>query len=367
MTERTRLLCVDDEHRVLEGIELQLRRDYEVTTATCAVQGLEKFLELGPFPIVMSDMRMPSIDGAQFLGQIKQCNPNTVRLLLTGQSDVADAITAINEGGVFRFLKKPCSKQQLLRTLATAAEQYQLLKAEQDLLERTLRGSIEALMNVLALINPLAFGRANRLESIVQELSKELRLKNSWYLELAAMLSQIGMVSLEPELAQKVYGGAQLTDQERDQVNQSPQVAAKLISDIPRLEPVTALIDSLSLPLADASEVAQCLHVALDYDTRRTRLGTNEAALGELVRTNPGYTGRVLEAIKRVGTQDESTRMLTVNLAQLKVGMKLLEDVYLSNGTLLVARGYDITEGFLERIARYPSQHIKQPIFVLKN
>jgi DNA-binding NtrC family response regulator len=161
MSEQLHVLCVDDEPKILEGVALHLRRHYRISMATSGTEGLAIVGGSDPPAVVVSDMRMPEMDGATFLGKVKEQAPDIVRLLLTGQADMTSAIAAVNQGQIFRFLTKPCNAQTLLAAIAAAAEQYRLLTAERELLEKTLRGSIKALTEVLSLANPLIFGRAN--------------------------------------------------------------------------------------------------------------------------------------------------------------------------------------------------------------
>jgi DNA-binding NtrC family response regulator len=112
-TERTKILCVDDEPRVLEGLALHLGRIFEMVTATSGREGLEVLAGQGPFTVVLSDMRMPGMDGAAFLSKVRQAAPDTTRMLLTGDTDLQAAIAAVNEGQIFRFLTKPCAPYNL--------------------------------------------------------------------------------------------------------------------------------------------------------------------------------------------------------------------------------------------------------------
>ena len=99
-TPNPRLLCVDDEPMVLEGLTLHLRRAFKLFTAPGGAAGLELIKKEGPFAVVMSDMRMPGMNGAEFLSKVREGWPDTVRILLTGQADLDSAISAVNEGQI---------------------------------------------------------------------------------------------------------------------------------------------------------------------------------------------------------------------------------------------------------------------------
>jgi len=121
------VLCVDDDPALLEGLHASLGRDFDVTIALGAEDALGAMQVLGPPTVVITDMRMPGMDGATFLDRLRRIYPNTVRILLSGQADLADAARAVNEGKVFRFLAKPCPPGTLRMALNDAVE----LAAEQ--------------------------------------------------------------------------------------------------------------------------------------------------------------------------------------------------------------------------------------------
>lgn len=97
------ILCVDDESRVLDGLRLTLRHGFDVLTATSGAEGLAMLKRMAGATVVISDMRMPGMDGAAFLTQVKEQWPDSTRLLLTGEAGRDAAIAAVNEGQIFRF------------------------------------------------------------------------------------------------------------------------------------------------------------------------------------------------------------------------------------------------------------------------
>ena len=122
-SERPRILCVDDESNVLDGLARTLRSHYVVETATEGKVALDLLRTAEPFAVVMSDQRMPQMTGTQFLAHARAVAPASVRGLLTGQADVESAIAAVNEGNIFRFLTKPCATDVLLKALDAGCEQ----------------------------------------------------------------------------------------------------------------------------------------------------------------------------------------------------------------------------------------------------
>jgi response regulator RpfG family c-di-GMP phosphodiesterase len=373
-----RILCVDDEPQVIDGISLHLRRDYAVTAAHSGADGLEALKMKGPFAVVLSDMRMPGMDGATFLAQARVQAPETVRMLLTGNTDQQTAISAVNEGHIFRFLTKPCPPDRLKLALKAAVEQHRLITAERVLLEETLQGSIKTLVDVLSMTNPMSFGRAMRVKRYVSELVEKLGLAERWQVEVAAMLSQLAYITLPVETAEKLYYGQPLADDEKQAVSRLPGVTERLLAHIPRLEAVRAILAKAVEPYqpiettVEGSEkrfiarAANLLKVTLDFDALETQGNAAEFVIDTLRGRKPGYHPETLEAFAelRCGTtQKDEVRELPISA--IREGMVLAQDLKLANGTLLAARGYEITTSFVERAQHFRSGHVKGPVRVI--
>lgn len=374
---RPRVICVDDEPHVGGGLALHLRRRYDVELATSGQAGLELLDRGPPAAVVISDMRMPGMNGAEFLAKASASHPNTTRILLTGYAEIEAAIRAINEGKVFRFLVKPCPPPELLRTVEAAAEQHRLQLAEKELLERTLHGSVQMLAEVLAITSPVAFGRATRIKQHVSELAEKLGEKERWQVEVAAMLSQLATLTLPNDTAERLYYGAALTPAEQSMVERAPDVTQQLLGHIPRLETVREILASYARPyrkhdaeLSPAERVtrrgAHLLRAAVDFDAFEGQTMSPSDALDTMRAREADYDPEVLQALFEVcgnRPQREVVREVTVNA--LKAGMVFATDVKLTTGTLFVARGYEVTESFLQRIQNFRAGSIKEPLKVI--
>lgn len=119
-----RILCVDDDLRLLEGLRRVLQLDYDVVLESDPLVALRRLENEADFQVVLCDMRMPRIDGTQFLSRARQILPAATRVLLTGVASLDALVTAVNEGGVFRFLTKPCPREQLLAAMRAAVDQH---------------------------------------------------------------------------------------------------------------------------------------------------------------------------------------------------------------------------------------------------
>lgn len=365
-SERARVLCVDDEVHVLRGLVANLGDTYDVVAVLSGSDALHALRHQGPFHVVVSDLQMPEMNGTELLAKIRTEAPETIRVLLTGVTDLHPAVEAVNEGQLFRFLTKPCRTTQLIKTVEAAVEQHRLKSAERELLQKTVFGSVETLTEVLALTHPAAFGRAVRLRAGCRELAAELHLEDSWKTELAAMLSQIGCVEFAPELMQRAYEGAALSEDESKALQDMPSLSERVLGRIPRLEDVQAIIALQNAPLSPAVPLgARILRVVADFDELQTRLQNATEALGVLCGKRSVYDEEVLSALSRLhGQRSEEEVVREVSLAALRIGMKLASGVRTRKGTLLIAHGHVVTQTLLHRLHRIDRRQIEEPLYI---
>ncbi len=217
-----RILFVDDDPNILDAFQRQLRKYFLVHTALGGNEALKAMAGREPFAVIVSDLRMPGMDGIQFLSRVRQTAPDSVRMMLTGNADLPTAISAVNEGNIFRFLTKPCEQQALVKALSDGVRQYQLITAERELLEKTLRGSVKVLSEILHLLNPEAFGRASRITRYARKIASAMRVSDVWQIETAAALSQIGCVVLPETALKKLYKGEELSGKSRSSLQCTP-------------------------------------------------------------------------------------------------------------------------------------------------
>jgi response regulator RpfG family c-di-GMP phosphodiesterase len=372
-TNKAHILCVDDEPRVVEGLVLHLRRDYHVHIALSGEEALQKLREYRKMAVIVSDMRMPVMDGATLLKRVMRSYPTVTRLLLTGEPGRDAAISAVNEGQIFRFLTKPCPTEQLKAALDAAVIQHRLMNAERELLQETLIGCIQALVDVLAITNPVAFGRASRIKRIAMEFATSLGCEGYWQLEAACMLSQLGYLSLPVELVEKLYYGERLTTEEQILADGVPQVTDKLLGHIVRLEPVLQILtaaantnDQQVRALGDGTIGlgARILSLVLHYDSLVTQGKTSDVAL----QSARGKVGRYSEALLDKFTQfiggGPGSEMREIPLHMVEPGMTIMHDLRTPLGMLLVPRGFEVSEPFLQRLHNFGSGILGQKVQV---
>jgi len=363
MTEK--ILLVDDDKNILDGYKRSLRKDYNLEVALGAKEGLRMLGENGPYAVIVSDLRMPEIDGIQFLSEVRETVPDTVRMMLTGNADLDSSIQAVNEGNIFRFLTKPCPPETLTMALNAGVKQYRLVMAEKELLEKTLSGSVKVLIDILSMASPAAFGRATRVRNIMAQFAEKLDVENPWEFELAGMLSQTGCVTLPTEVIEKIYRRKPLNAVEIRMFESHPKLGYDLIANIPRLETIAEIIlyqekkfngDGIPQDDVKGEDIplgARALRLALDYDSLvwsgKNSLDAHDDIKKRLDQYDPGLVS-VLEQI--IGEQAKLV-LQTFKINDLVSNMVLAQDVRTKSGLLLVAKGQSVTPALMERLRNF--------------
>jgi ActR/RegA family two-component response regulator len=372
------ILFVDDEPKILQALERQLNTRFHMQTVQDPESGLRTVRQNGPFAVVVADFRMPGMNGIQFLAEVKHLSPDTVRVMLTGQGDLNTAIAAVNEGSIFRFLTKPCPTEILTAALDSAVEQHRLITAERELLEKTLRGSIKVLTEVLSLVSPGAFSRACLVRRYTTHMATRLKLRSVWEFELAAMLCQLGYITVPQQVLDKVAARQKLSPDEQAVFSSHPAVAERLLENIPRLETVARMIRNQDSPprleertaaLFECGDVVALgtaiLRTALEFE-RLGSTGRPRRDAIEQMRQAGLFNSRLLEALEtaEIGAVERRVRMLRVN--ELNTTMVANQDICTNKGVLLLPAGEGLTMPMIERLRGFArTVGIPQPISVL--
>ncbi|MGA8271231.1 MAG: response regulator [Candidatus Sulfotelmatobacter sp.] len=358
-----KILLVDDDPNILDGYRRSLSREFQLETALGGREALRLSAENGPYAVMISDMRMPEMDGIQLLCAIKAQWPDTIRVMLTGNADIATAINAINEGSIFRFLNKPCSKEVMAKTLTAALLQYRLVTAEKQLLEQTLSGAIQVLTEVLSLVNPAAFSRAERARRYIHHVVTFMKLGNPWQYEVAAMLSQLGCVTLPPETIDAVYAGEKLSTNEQGQYDAHPRVAYDLLSKIPRLEPIAWMVEHQNQLLseaapgdtqaADIQRGAEILRLTLAYERLIHKGSSRIEAVHSLSRQNKDFSPEFFEALVLLDPNAEEGEVRKRRIDDLVPGMIVQQEVRTPDKVLLVSKGQEVTPALIFKLKNF--------------
>src|SRR5512133_2160787 len=150
------ILLVDDEPNVLSALtrELNSFQFNDIVTAKDGIEAIELLRVTPNVALIISDYRMPGLDGISFLLEAQEICPDATRMILSGVADLEMATNAINLGQIFLLLLKPCAPDNFISSVKAGIRQYELVTSERDLLQNTLKGSIKILTDLLAVINP---------------------------------------------------------------------------------------------------------------------------------------------------------------------------------------------------------------------
>ncbi len=375
------ILCIDDDPNILAAYERTLRRRFTLETAEGGAEGLEKIRQKGSYAVVVADMMMPGLNGIETLAQIRKLSPDTVRIMLTGNADQQTAIDAVNQGNIFRFLTKPCPPEALALALEAGLEQYRLITAERELLEKTLSGSIKMLTEILSLVEPQIFGRSQMMRDYVRTLAPVLNITQIWELEVAAMLCQIGYVTIPVTIIQKERARLTLSPVEQQALIRIPEIGSKLLAHVPRLESVSRIVlyqnknyDGSGFPQNSVSGEdipmgARILRVLADFIQAEIG-GVRKTEALEKMRARPGaYDPKVMEAAFASLVQDPRLKMSghAVKVKELQVGQMLLSPVETLDGVLILPAGTEVSPMLLAKLNNFAElTGVKEPVYVSK-
>lgn len=402
-----RLLCVDDEPNILSSLRRLFRQSgYQVTVANSGAEGLQ-ILATQEIDLVISDMRMPEMDGARFLEQVRARWPDTMRILLTGYADIGSTIEAINKGEIFRYIAKPWDDHDMLLVVRHALEIKELAREkarlealtrqqneelrdlnanlELKVMERTVElrkaheklkasflTSIKVFANLIELRQPALAGHSRRVADVARKIGVRLGLEGTALqdLFLAGLLHDIGKIGLSDDLQGKPV--AAMSGDELGQYRKHTLKGEQSVMALEELRVAARLVrshherfDGQGFPEGLSGEViplgARILALANDYDGLQIgllsarRLPADEAA--KLIADGRGkrYDPLVVDAFLQVrsGVEPDAQAETTISVHHLKPGMMLARDFVGRDGVLLLAADYVLDEALIRQIRDY--------------
>lgn len=365
---KPKVLMVDDEINILEAYRRNLRDRFDVNAVDSGESAL-KALGGGTYQVIVTDYKMPVMNGVALLDRARAIAPDTTQIMLTGQAEMQAVIDLINKGKIFRFLTKPCTTEDLTRNIDDGIRQYELITAERELLGKTLGGSIRVLTDLLALAKPQAFHRAQRIRTVVRKVLQEKKIENAWQIEIAAMLSQIGCVTIPDDVLKKAYSHRKLTEYELAMFQNHPAIAAEMIVNIPRLDKVAEIVryqekcyNGEGFPEDDVKEQdipygARILKIAIDYDKHIVDGKEPMQGYEELLKKSELYDEELLKETQPAFAElwKKSKRFFNKELTvdNLKEGMYLAEDVMTASGVILGTKNQKVTLPLISTLKNY--------------
>ena len=364
-----KILFVDDEESILQGFKLTVGRNYEISVASSGKKGLELYDRDGPFAVVVSDFAMPEMNGAEFLGELRKRDSSVVTMLLTGEANIEEVSEVVSSGGIFRLLNKPCSSEKLKRNVEEALRQYNLIRAEKELLEETLNGSITALISLFSASKPLFFGRAQRVKKLAVKVAEKMEMEDVWCIELATIFSYLGYLTLPDSELEKIYNAEELSPEVQMIISGFPAFVEDILSRIPRIKRVSKIVALLAEDnfLSDRENkkeglAASVIRLAQTYENCLSRGMGKKDILDGIKKHTERYSPRILKTLGDVLEQTQApTQKLRIKCSDLKEGMCLQEELRLPNGTLVAPKGMEVTYHFIRMIDNYVVSYFGNP------
>lgn len=206
-----RVLLVDDEPNVLKAYHRLLHGAYNIHLAENGIAALEMIKNHAAFAVIISDYKMPIMDGIEFFSQVRQISPSSIRIMLTGKADLQTAINAINNGAVFKFLTKPCSHEQIRYAIEEAIEQHELLfcsgeRVEKEIMktsqETMMRNSLAAITLMLSKRDAYTAQHQNRVAKLAHSIAQKMEIKGERLdiIHTAAKVHDVGKVFIPADI-----------------------------------------------------------------------------------------------------------------------------------------------------------------------
>jgi len=325
---KTRVLFVDDEPLVLEGLGRTVKKEFAADLAESAEAGLEKLRNNGPYPVVVSDMCMPGMDGAEFLATVRIIAPDSIRMILTGQSDIKLAVRAVNEGRVFGFLSKPVDGKNLMAALRACVDQYHAVRHEKEQLETTVEaleqldlGTLSALARAIDAKSAWTAGHSERVTNLALRIGHAIGLTATdlQILHRGGLLHDIGKIGTPPSILDHP---GKLAPEEMQIMRDHVKIGVRILEPIPCFRGVLPIVaqhhewfDGSGYPAGLAGENinlhARIVAVADCYDAivsdRPYREGLPKRRALEILRQKSGiqFDPMLMEVFTRLIATDQ--------------------------------------------------------------
>ena len=407
------ILCVDDEKNILSSLRRLLRTEgYDIQLANSGAEGLD-ILSKMPVDLVLSDMRMPEMNGAQFLEKVYAQYPDTVRILLTGYSEISSTIDAINKGSIYKYISKPWEEHDLKLTLRNALAARSLEKERDALLlvtkkqneelkqfntnleglVKTRTSEVEQTMgmvevayeslknsysNTILFFSRLVEMRESTLRSQSHEVSRDAKAlallagmdeDAAKSLQYAGMLREIGKIGFPDTMIRRAVD--EMDNVTAQEYKKFPLIGEGILAQVEPLQDAAKIIRSFrerydgkgypdGFAIKDIPKSARILALIHDYYALQNgtlisgKLSAAKARDYLIEHKGSRYDPALVDLyVKQLGNlaEDSSSHAdITVAVNQLKTGMELTKDIVTKTGVLLLSRGYVLGDHMIKQL-----------------
>ena len=424
-----RLLFVDDEENILKSLNrLFIDEGYEIVTSTSGEEALER-LNGEEISLVISDQRMPGMQGVELLSRIKEISPDTICILLTGYTDIKAAVRAINSGAVYKYVEKPWDDEQCKLTVKRALEQYDLIQRNRKLsnivreqneelkyLNENLQEKVEektrevlqknirleelneqlknnfidttkVFAGLVEMRDEYIGGHSKRVAAASKELAKMYRLSDGdiFDIEVAALLHDLGKIGLKDNVL--TAPNTSLYDKGNQEVQEQHAVMGQMsLLGIDGLERAAEMIchhhenyDGTGVPNRLKGEEiplgSRIIAVVDTYDGLRFRRNANKTYAEDVVcsslqklaatRLDPDVLEKFLNFLKGLQTKKAGKDVIRISAGALKENMVIARDIITDSNMLLIARDERVKPSYLEKIRYYVERGLVKDYFYI--
>ncbi len=403
------VLLVDDEENILNALNRTLRKEqYRILTAKSGLEGLAH-VEREKVTLVLSDHRMPGMEGVEFLSEVRKKSPDTIRLMLTGYADMQAVMNAINQGEVYRFITKPWDDEEIKFIVRDAIRHYNLIAENRELQALTQRQNLElkdlnnnleqkvaertkdveslfkelehnffdfirVFMSLMELKNTYIGSHSKRVAVLARRLAEKIGLPPDEILniEVASLLEDIGTLGFPDKMLKKKE--SELDPTEKALLQQHPVLGQTTLQHIKKLLPVSLLIrhhheryDGSGYPDKRRGENipagSRIIAIADYFDFLINPFeGTERCSVDRAIYIlekdagkmfDPLLVGRFNEALHEFRHEEIEADIMEIDVAELKEGMVLASDVRTKRGLLLMAGGEVVKPFHLDKIKNF--------------
>jgi response regulator RpfG family c-di-GMP phosphodiesterase/ribosomal protein L17 len=359
-TPQGNIMVVDDNPANLKLLEDMLRKQrYEVRSFPLGRLALAA-AEQEPPDLILLDINMPEINGYEVCERLKSSArlSDIPVIFISALNATEDKVKGFRSGGA-DYVSKPFQFEEVQARVETHLKLRRAQQAERDLLERTLGGAVGTLLELVQITSPVLVLRSHSIRDIILWITKRLELKEAWQYELAAMLCLVGCIVLPNEIFEKAYGGQDLSPEEDQIFRDHPESAARLLSNIPRLEAVAEMIRGQLRPDAELSlteparQGAHMLHLALELDRKIYQDIDCRSAIAQL-RGLGRFNGSMLDALDNYTPTKVEFEVRQLMIRELRTSMVVDEDIVTTKTkTLVFKEGMVLTYTWIERLGNF--------------
>lgn len=381
MITKARILIVDDtdEYRVSFS-ELVKSLEHDPYEAADGAQALE-FVKTQFVPdIILLDIQMPEMDGYQVLEKLKADEVlKTIPVIMVTTIDNIESVIRCIQLGADDYITKPIQPEILKARISNSLVKLDYLKVKQEMLEKTLTGTIRMASDILLIVNPQIFGFASRVRKLAHLVADSMKIKDCWMIDLASIFIFTGCVTIPDDITERLFNGKSITANERKNYEESVLVSYRLIKNIPRLEKVAVIIkychkkiNGAGVPedeilhktqIPDGSKI---LKVVMDY-LELTITESNQTVIFDTMKTrSERYDQSIVENLKEVIIRESMQEVKEVMIKNLVQDMVFAEDVHTEKGDVkLASKWQEATMALIQRIQNVSQKmKIHEPVKV---